>query len=44
MEKLMNKKELESFLGLINFYNRYLPKYRELIEPFVEMCKKKKKN
>ena len=40
MEKLKNKKELESFLGLINFYSRYLPKYSELIEPFAEMRKK----
>ena len=39
MEKPMNKKELES-LGLINFYSRYLPRYSELIEPFVEMQNK----
>ena len=39
MEKPTNKKELESFLGLINFYSRYLPRYSELIEPFVEMSK-----
>ena len=37
MEKPMNENELESFLGLINFYSRYLPKYSELIEPFAEM-------
>ena len=35
-----NKKELESFLGLANFYNRYLPKYSELIEPFAHLRKK----
>ena len=40
MEKLTNKKELESFLGLINLYSRYLPIYCELIEPFAEMRKK----
>ena len=39
MVKLTNKKELESFLGLINFYSRYLPRYNELIEPFAEMHK-----
>ena len=36
-----NKKELESFLGLANFYNRYLPKYSELIELFAHLRKKK---
>ena len=40
MEDPTNKKELESFLGLINFYSRYLSRYSELIEPFVEMCNK----
>ena len=40
MKKPTNKKDLESFLGLINFYRRYLPRYSELIEPFVEMRKK----
>ena len=39
MEKPTNKKELKSFLGLINFYSRYLPRYNELIEPFFEMRK-----
>ena len=37
MEKPTNKKELEPFLGLINCYSRYLPRYSELIEPFAEM-------
>ena len=40
MEKPTNKKELESFLGLIILYSRYLPRYSELIEPFTEMRKK----
>ena len=40
MEKPMNKKEMESLLGLINFYSRYLPRYSELIELFAEMHKK----
>ena len=40
MEEPTNKKELESFLGLINFYSRYLSRYSELIQPFVEMCNK----
>ena len=40
MEKPKNKKELESFLGLINFYSRYLPRYNELIESYAEMHKK----
>ena len=41
MENPTNKKELESFLGLINFYSRYLPWYCEVIEPFFEIPKKK---
>ena len=39
MENPTNKKDLESFLGLINFYSRYLPRYSELIEPFAEKRK-----
>ena len=42
MEKPTNKKELEFFLGLINFYNRYLPRYSELIKPSAEMCQKRR--
>ena len=41
VEKHTNKKELES-AGLINFYGRYLPRCSELIEPFVEMRKKRR--
>ena len=40
MEKPINKKELESFLELINFCSRYLPRYCKLIEPFAEMHEK----
>ena len=36
---LSNRKELESLLGLANFYSRYLPKYSELIEPFNDLRK-----
>ena len=35
-----NKKDLESFLGLVNFYSRYLHKYSDLVEPFSEVRKK----
>ena len=35
-----NKKELESFLGLVNFYRRYVPKYTDLTEPFANLRKK----
>ncbi len=35
-----NKKELKSFLGLTNFYNRYLLLYSDLVEPFNEIRKK----
>ena len=41
MEKPTKKKELESFLGLIDFCCRYLPRYGELTEPFIEMRKKR---
>ena len=40
-ENPTNKKELKSFLGLINFYSIYLPRYSELIELFVECVRKK---
>ncbi len=40
MENPTNKKEL----GLINFYSRYLSRYREFIEPFVEMREKRRIN
>ena len=36
-----NKKELESFLRLVNFYRRYAPKYTDLTEPFANLRKKK---
>ena len=35
-----NKKELESFLGLVNFYRRYVPKYTDLTELYVNLRKK----
>ena len=35
-----NKKELESFLGLVNFYWRYAPDYTDLTEPFANLRKK----
>ena len=37
----MNKKDLERFLGLANIYNRYIPKFLDLIQPFVNLRKKK---
>ena len=35
-----NKKELESFGGLVNFYMAYVPKYTDLSEPFANLRKK----
>ena len=35
-----NKKELQSFLGLVNFYRRYVQKYTDLTEPFTNLRKK----
>ena len=35
-----NKKELESFLELVNFYGRYVPKYTDSTERFVNSRKK----
>ena len=37
---LANKKELESFLGLANFYSRYVPKYSNLTEAFADLRRK----
>ena len=34
-----NKKELESFLGLVNFYRRCAPKYKERTESFAYLRK-----
>ena len=35
-----NKKELESFLGSVNFYRQYVPKYTDFTEPFVNLRKR----
>ena len=35
-----NKKELESLLGLVNFYRWYVSKYTDLIESFANLRKK----
>ena len=37
---LTNKKELESFWGSVNFYRRFVPKYKDLTEPFANLRKK----
>ena len=42
MEKSMNKKELESFLGLINFYSRCLARYIVSLLNHLLKCVKKK--
>ena len=34
-----NKKELQSFLELVNFYRRYVPEYTDLTEPFANLRK-----
>ena len=35
-----NKKELETFWGLVNFYRQYVPKHMNLIDPFANLRKK----
>ena len=40
MATLSNKKELKSFMRIVNFYRRYKPKYTELTEPFANLRKK----
>ena len=35
-----NEKEIESFLGFMNFCGRYIPKYPELIELFANLRKR----
>ena len=34
-----NKKELECFLGLVDFYRRYVPKYTDLTKPLENLKK-----
>ena len=36
-----NKKELESFWGLVNFYRRYVPEYTDLTELYANLMGKK---
>ncbi len=37
-----NKKELESFSGLVNFYRQYVEHYSKLTDPFDALKKKSK--
>lgn len=40
MEPPQNLKELQSFLGLVNYLNRYSPRLADLTEPLRKLCKK----
>lgn len=38
-----NRKQLKSFLGCINYYNKFLEKYSETIQPLLRLTSKKNK-
>lgn len=36
----LNKKQVQSFLGLINYYRRFIPNFSERAAPLTDLCKK----
>jgi hypothetical protein len=41
MPRPENKKQLQSFLGSVNYYQRYIPKFAELVYPLTNLLRKK---
>lgn len=37
---VQNKQQIQSFMGLVNFYRRFIPKFADIAEPIVKLTRK----